>query len=362
MHATKSVLTNANETTQKLIDLNREHSKLFINSQRSRQIYREKHPTEISVMKCMDGRVHFPAITNTPLGIAQPWRTIGGKFDLGWPHYKETIEEWTEYAISRSRNSVVFATYHFARGFDGESIDAVKHRCCAGFLYDTNTAKKSSHDLKEQFQRVFLNDGLYSIQCGIETDYEALIFHGENGEIWDLGLADPIPVEEILQKLGKMYPNIPHHVLIDIIPMVMGNIEHVAQVKLSPKPLIDLEHRERVIAVGRGFDWLHTPNLALIVGPYSDEWKSAVGTASTVLKGNLDNKRIDSSKGLVLLVSTPYRTEGYRRRLAEEKAQYLTRESNKVIKQTNPQILEDLQVITAVCDMNTRKMHIIEHG
>ena len=27
-------------------------------------------------------------------------------------------------------------------------------------------------------------------------------------------------------------------------------------------------HQEQVLAVGRGFDWLHIPNKALIVGPY----------------------------------------------------------------------------------------------
>ncbi len=353
---------NASYTVKRLIELNREHSQQFINSQRSRQIYREKHPTEIGVLKCMDGRVHFPVITNTPLGIAQPWRTIGGKFDMGWPHFKETIEEWADYGVSRSRNSVVFATYHFARGFDGENSDTVLHRCCAGFRYDTEAAKQSSLELKEQFQRVFLNDGLYAIQCGIETDLEALVLHGENGEIWDLGEAELVSEEEILQKLGVMFSNIPKDVLKDIVPMVKGNIEHVLMVKKSPKPAIDLEHREQVIAVGRGFDWLHTPNFALIIGPYSDEWKSAVATATAVVKGNLENKRINPDEGLVLLVSTPYRSEGYKRRLAVEKALYLTRESQRVITETAPELLPHLQIITGVCDMNTREMHVINHG
>ncbi len=360
MQPAQQLSPDANTTIRKLISLNQEHSVNFINSQRSRQIYREQHPTEIGVMKCMDGRVHFPVITNTPLGIAQPWRTIGGKFDTGWPHYKETIEEWADYASSRGRNSVVFATYHFARGFAGEDAEAVKYRCCAGFKYDTDAAKQASFELKEQFHRVFLDDGLYVIQCGIETDLEALILHAENGEVWDLGEAQAMPEDEILQKLQQMYPNIPQEVLNDILPMVVGNIEHVAKVKEDPKPAIDLEHREQVIAVGRGFDWLHTPNFALIIGPYSDEWKSAVGTAASVIKGNLEANRIDPSEGLALLVSTPYRSEGYKRRMAIEKAKYLTREAKRVIGEMAPEILPHLQVLTGVCDMNTRKMYVIE--
>jgi len=34
-----------------------------------------------------------------------------------------------------------------------------------------------------------------------------------------------------------------------------------------------------VIAVGRGFDWLHLPNKALIIGPFDHSWTTTVGRA-----------------------------------------------------------------------------------
>ena len=37
-------------------------------------------------------------------------------------------------------------------------------------------------------------------------------------------------------------------------------------------PCVQLEHNEVVIAVGRGFDWLHLPNKALIIGPFDHSW------------------------------------------------------------------------------------------
>lgn len=38
------------------------------------------------------GRAHQPSVdTHTPLGIIQPFRNLGGMFDLGWPHLGEVL-------------------------------------------------------------------------------------------------------------------------------------------------------------------------------------------------------------------------------------------------------------------------------
>ncbi|MDX9707578.1 MAG: hypothetical protein RBT86_08365, partial [Azospira sp.] len=48
----------------------------------ARERYLARHPTAIAVLKCMDGRINIPVATQTPLGIIQPFRNLGGIFDL----------------------------------------------------------------------------------------------------------------------------------------------------------------------------------------------------------------------------------------------------------------------------------------
>lgn len=50
----------------------------------ARERYLSEHPTAIAVLKCMDGRINIPVVTNTPIGILMPFRNLGGMFDLGW--------------------------------------------------------------------------------------------------------------------------------------------------------------------------------------------------------------------------------------------------------------------------------------
>ncbi|KFC49974.1 hypothetical protein DK37_23330, partial [Halomonas sp. SUBG004] len=62
-----------------------------------------KHPTSIVVMKCMDGRIHIPHATQTPLGIITPFRNLGGIFDLGWPYLGELLTETVLQATQSGR-------------------------------------------------------------------------------------------------------------------------------------------------------------------------------------------------------------------------------------------------------------------
>ena len=47
----------------------------------------------------MDGRLNLALMTETPPGIVQPFRNIGGKFDLGWPYFGILMREWVDYAV-----------------------------------------------------------------------------------------------------------------------------------------------------------------------------------------------------------------------------------------------------------------------
>jgi len=57
---------------------------------------------------------------------------------------------------------------------------------------------------------------------------------------------------------------------------------------------------------GCGFDFLHTPNLALIIGPYSPTLEDPLRKAASIIP--LNNMRVGrhSDDGFLLLASAPY--------------------------------------------------------
>src|SRR3989338_5682408 len=130
-----------------LLALNKCHSTLFVNSARERKHYRAIHKTEIGALKCMDGRIHLPTMTKSPLGIIQPWRNLGGRFDLGWPNFQSSIANWVSYAVDHGRDCLLLVTYHFSRGDT--------HRGCRGFNYDKVLAQHETAQLVDQFDHVY---------------------------------------------------------------------------------------------------------------------------------------------------------------------------------------------------------------
>ena len=339
-----------------LLDLNKKHSLLFAEpgAALERRRYRAAHPTEIAFIKCMDGRVHGPVMTETPLGIIQPWRNLGGKFDLGWFGFAQSMRDWVDYSVRHGRNCLVFVTYHYSRG------DV--HRGCRGFNYDVEAARASMAELKKQFDRVFGKKVVYAILVGVETDWESLVLHGEDGKTVDLvELADQS--EHAIEKLIRtLYPDMPERIQLDLLPLIQGNIRHAGRTKHSDRSVTVSEHQEWVLGVGRGFDWLHETNTALIVGPFDPHLSQAIATAATLIKGNIDEKRIvvGPGKGIVLLSSAPYRdAAGPERLLAEEKAKFLNRFSMDIIRSSVPELMEHVEQLTVTVDLHTRKIDVI---
>ena len=326
-------------------------------AQLARQLYRQKHPTEILVNKCMDGRLNLALMTNTPPGIIQPFRNIGGRFDLGWPFFQEVIVDAVNYGITKGRQCISMSSYHFAAG--------EHHRGCAGFGYDTEGAKNAAFELRDQFTRVFGGTPMrpvYALTIGIETDNESLIFHGQGEETLDVLNLDPATSKaEIDAMLATLYPDMNSEMRRDLLPLIEGNMRHIQSVKEENKPLLDLQHREQIIAVGRGFDWLHEPNRALIVGPYSHQWPSAVKTAGDIALSNIKEGRIPKENGVLLLISALWRREEGEvgRRSKEEKVRYLAKTSLQALEGV-PELGAHLKVLCGVVDADTRKLHVIE--
>jgi len=339
-----------------LINLSKRHSEVFCTPEAylARKRYTFKHPTMVIVLKCMDGRIHIPYATKTPLGIIKPFRNFGGMFDLGWPYLGEVLYNTVNQAIESSQRVLLLITYHFSK--------SDKKRGCAGFDHDCEKSKKYVAEIKKQIEYIFGHDHqtVYPVICGFETDEDAMILHGENKEILNLAECKESPREYWVNKLRITYPDMPERVLHDLVPLVKGNIEHITEIRALHRNLdLDTVHREWIICIGRGFDFLHIPNMALIIGPYSPDLSGPIVSAVSVIKSNM-NKGMIPKDGFLLLVSAPYNEIGVDKARAELKSNFLSQYASEVIIKEHSDMQKLMIKKTAVLNWNTRNLKITD--
>jgi hypothetical protein len=336
-----------------LFDVARRHSATFAapESYLARRRYLSEHPTAVMVLKCMDGRINIPVATRTPTGIIQPFRNLGGMFDLGWPHLGEVLTNHVQGVVSAGRRALMLITYHFSRG------DPRRGR--AGFDYNTDAAIEHTYGIKRQVEHVFGagHGTVYPIVCGFETDEDALTLHGPDGGQLNAGEPGSADGGTLYPRLRALFPDMPAQVCEDILPLIVGNIEHIAAVRGAPREL-DIEHREWVICIGRGFDFLHMPNQALIVGPYSPNLDDPVRKAAVIIRDNMAARRIPDD-GFLLLASSPYDEVGVDRARAELKSRFLCQFAAGVIRAEFPALAARMHVRTAVLDWASRSLQVL---
>jgi len=343
-----------------LNELSSEHSRLYRSPEAylNRARYQARHPTYLIAFKCMDGRLHLPYITKTPLGIIEPFRNLGGAFDLGWPYLGEIVAASVLRAVNKGQRVLILATYHFSKGDP--------KRCCAGFDHDTGKALHAMLQFKAQIESVFGADQqtVNIVVVGVETDEDALVFHGSKDET--MNLADVSPEDDrenalrlrVSHRLEQIYPEMHQAALADLVPLALGNIRHIAEVRRTVRTL-DIEHHEWVLCVGRGFDFLHVPNTALIVGPYSPNMDVPIVTAARLIQSNMEEGRIPDD-GFVLLASSPYNDIGVDQRRAVEKARFMSRFSAETIAREVPYVHERMFRRTCVLNWSTRELTEID--
>lgn len=329
----------------------RKHAESFASPETwiARKRYLAEHPTAIGVLKCMDGRVNIPVATETPVGIIQPFRNLGGRFDLGWPHLGEVLSDYVMSVVHEGRRALIVSTYHYSKGDP--------QRGCAGFNFDTAAAREHTFAIRSQVEQVFGagHQTVYPLVCGFETDEDALILHGQNGEVLDASIVTETAT--LPARLQALFPDMPEQMRADLIPLVQGNIRHVAEVRGTAREL-DIEHGEWVICLGRGFDWLHMPNQALIIGPYSPDLADPVRKAAAILQNNMAAGRIPDD-GFLLLASVPYADIGADRARAELKSRFLSAFAADVITREFPQLAQKMHRRTAVLDWRSRNLELL---
>lgn len=341
-----------------LLDLAQRHGDTFRSPEAclSRERYLAEHPTAMAALKCMDGRINLSIATQTPAGILMPFRNLGGMFNLGWPHLGEILTQHVMEQVRQGRRMLILITYHWSQG------DV--RRGCAGFHYNKGAAIDHAWAIHAQVAQLFgqSHATVYPLVCGFETDLEALTLHAPGGA--SLALADHpgATSDQLQQAVATLLPDLAQPMRRDLLPLLMGNLAHVEDNReRARRGLRDLavEHREWVICLGRGFDYLHTPNLALIVGPYSPDLAHPIRTAAHIIQSNMDHGRIPDD-GFLLLASVPYEQLGVERARAELKARFIGQFAAEVIAETHPRLAERMHRRTAVLDWQARRLEVLE--
>jgi len=339
-----------------LLELARRHTTDFRSPEAylARKRYRTLHPSAVVVLKCMDGRINIPVVTNTPLGIIQPFRNLGGMFDLGWPHLGEVLASHVQRMVTEGRRVLIIITYHFSRGS--------AQRGCAGFDYDTEAAITHTRSIKHQAEQIFGKGHatVYPIICGFETDEDALLLHGSNDELLDLSTITAEQIPSINQRLSDLYPDMPEQMRDDLSRLIIGNLEWVSHVRSTSRQL-EISHREWMICLGRGFDFLHTPNLALIIGPYSPNLADPIRKAAAIIEANMNAGRIPDD-GFLLFASVPYEEIGIDQARAELKSHFLADYAADVIRSDFPNLAKKMHSLTAVVSWLSRELNILQQS
>ncbi|MEI6378056.1 MAG: hypothetical protein WCO55_00195 [Candidatus Falkowbacteria bacterium] len=343
-------LSNIDERIAWLKEKNEAFSKFYSSADESgrRRLYRAQHPTAIMAFKCMDGRIHIPVMTGMPSGIIQPQRQLGGIFDLGWPFLSEVVHEWVDYNIDHNAaRCLMLITYHYSKSNE--------HRGCAGFEYKTQDAHDYTWKFRAQVERVYGKEHsvVYPLIIGIETDEDAFTFLGDKGEIKIVDHLDKTE-DELKCLMEEHYPDMHRDVLRDLMPLVLGNAKHVKEIRDSDRPVVEIEHGEWMLGLGRGFDWLHEPNLALIVGPYSPNLAEPIIKALGLIEDNMKRGRIGSD-GFVLMTSAPFRhTTGFDRFKAIEKARSLNKFAVGIAIKHYPDLAQQMRQLTVIINENNK--------
>lgn len=319
----------------------------------ARERYIAKHDTGIIALKCMDGRLNLSLATNTPAGIIQPIRNIGGRFDLGWPHFGELLTEQVQSVVKHGRRMLVLINYHYSKGNS--------RRGCAGWGYNTDAARDHALRIKRQVEEVFgsAHSTVYPLVCGFETDEDVLILHGStHRDVLDLSTISDRDLASLPASLSRLYPDMPEEMQEDLLPLVQGNITHIAETKRSDRTL-EIVHHEWMIGIGRGFHWLHMPNLALIIGPYNPELADPLSKAGGIIAANMENDLIPDD-GFLLFSVAPYQEMGVDRARATLKSRFMAEFAAHVIRSDHPKISDKINIRKAVLSWHTRDLELIE--
>ncbi|MSR84861.1 hypothetical protein EXS71_00225 [Candidatus Uhrbacteria bacterium] len=334
---------------QRILEINAEKSMQYTTDESARNRYWASHPTFFACIKCMDGRVNFPVMTKTPVGIVKPFRAIGGKFEAWWPSFLGRVRHWVEKAESMGCRSFIFVTYHYS------ASDA--HLGCAGWKYDTKAARAHAEKLQQELSYIF-GEQMTAIVAGVETDHDLLTLHGPHADLSGEMLAGKSEAE-VYQTIASIFPDMNQQTNHDLAPFLLGNAGRVEELTRQPRDLKQKGHNERIIAVGQGFDWLVEENLALIINDADPNLADSIRVAGSLIEKNL--KDAPPGDDATIFTSIPYRNPGLDYRQAVVRSQGLRLFAERVLQESFPDLMKSgrLHSLAAVMWEANKKIEII---
>lgn len=333
-----------------IVAINAEQSVRYVADEAARKRYWAQHPTFFACIKCMDGRVLFPSMTQTPIGIVKPFRAIGGKFNIWWPSFLGRVRHWVEKAISIGSRSFIFVTYHFSA--------SDSHLGCAGWAYDTEASRAHAEHLQKELTYVF-GEQLTAVVVGVETDEDNLLLHGSGGDVSGASLIGATEADA-QSALRRAFPDMHPQTIHDLAPFLLGNAARVADLRRDPREKEDKEHNERVIAIGQGFDWLAQANLALIINDADPNLADSVRVAASLIQKKMATAALGDDATIFTCI--PYYEPGLDYRQAVARAKGLMEFAWQIAASANPQLVSNarLHAMAAVMWEPNKRIEVVD--
>ena len=101
-----------------------------------------------------------------------------------------------------------------------------------------------------------------------------------------------------------------------------------------------------------------TPNLALIIGPYSPDLADPIRKAAGIIEANMGAGRIPDD-GFLLFASVPYDEIGLDRARAELKSRFLADFAATVLRTDFPRLAERMHIIRGVLCWRLRALELL---
>ncbi len=361
------------KTKNLLIKKNENHSKGFSSAtaRYARKFFKSEYGVRISFDGCMDGRVYFSTITGIQAGyIDETFKVAGTKFELGHPYFGQIKEQWCRGNISQGFRSLQIISYHFSA--------SDKHLGCKGHGYDTEKARQWTCNLAEQYRIMHDTEGqrFLPIVVGIETDSCSLVIHGKDpSQTFEVLKYQDASAEDIKEQLFDLFPGAADQLLSVVVEFILGNQKYIhTHSQAVIKKLVTADHAERVLALGRGIEWVFQTtdeqadaplnNFALWVCPFTDDYKVHIDVAFDVLAGNIEKGNIDPEDGIVFLSSGMYGAKEWdpSKEHALFKADFFERVIKDRFKESKSfeKLLPYVTFLQVVINRQTREMEIIK--
>ena len=266
-------------------------------------------------------------MTKTPIGLVKPFRAIGGKFSIWWPAFLGRMHAWVNDAMRHGSHNFIFVTYHFSA--------SDTHLGCAGWKYDTAAARAHAQQLAQDLSFVF-GEQLTAIVAGVETDRDMLVLHGTQDITGEQLIGKSS--EEVDVTLAQAFPSMHPEVRADLIPFLLGNARRVEELTKTPHTPEAMEHNERIIAVGKGFDWLAEKNLALIINDADPNLAESIRVAANIIQKNLQSA--PTGDDATLFTNIIYHQPGVDQRQAIARSKGLLAFAKKTLAESHPDLIK----------------------